>query len=502
MVREVRQADRQGSLATGTPGPGSEDTVGDHSAPAGGRVRLRAGLTWVLALAVGIGAFGVIDGPGMPAPARTAYAADPDDRKDEIDAQIEKARESLVDLSADTQDALLALRRTQLATPQAQRRVTEAQARIGTARTRARQLAAGLTEAKQDEQAGLEALARIAKETVAAEDHRNAIARSAYEGDGIERFALVLGAESATTMSERLYYLEKVSDHQQELLRGLAAKRRTHEAEQARLEDARRRIAQLSLQAEANVAEAQAAGAVAARATAELARLAAQQKSQLAVVASKRKAEQRRLDSLQQESDRLAAILAELERKRMAAEAARRAKAEARARAAAARAGRAEKTRARRAQENGADRRQRRSTAPSVPSSAPGQRTSGATLAVPVNGPTTSEFGLRFHPILHRRKMHTGLDFGAPCGSPVRASAAGVIVRAGWAGGYGNQVVIAHSGPLATTYNHLSGIARRSGSVARGDVIGYVGTTGLSTGCHLHYEARVGGALVNPRRFL
>jgi murein DD-endopeptidase MepM/ murein hydrolase activator NlpD len=102
--------------------------------------------------------------------------------------------------------------------------------------------------------------------------------------------------------------------------------------------------------------------------------------------------------------------------------------------------------------------------------------------------------------------MHTGVDFGASCGTPVRASASGRIVSTGRAGGYGNRVVISHGrvsgGTLATTYNHLSRVVVRSGSVSRGQVIAYVGTTGMSTGCHLHYETLLNGSYVNPTRFL
>jgi murein DD-endopeptidase MepM/ murein hydrolase activator NlpD len=133
---------------------------------------------------------------------------------------------------------------------------------------------------------------------------------------------------------------------------------------------------------------------------------------------------------------------------------------------------------------------------------APSRNTSNGALAYPVSAPISSEFGMRFHPILNYWRLHAGIDFSAECGAPVYAAGAGEVIQAGWAGGYGNAIVIAHNDSLATTYNHLSSIVVGGGSVARGQLIGYVGTTGLSTGCHLHFETRVEGNPVNPRGYL
>ena len=117
----------------------------------------------------------------------------------------------------------------------------------------------------------------------------------------------------------------------------------------------------------------------------------------------------------------------------------------------------------------------------------------------PVNARITSTFGMRYHPILHFSRMHSGVDFGAAWGTPIHAAADGQVVRAGWAGGYGRQVRIAHGGGLATSYSHMSRMIVEPGSLVRqGQVIGYVGTSGLSTGSHLHYEVLRGGHAVNP----
>ncbi|WP_066215500.1 M23 family metallopeptidase, partial [Blastomonas sp. CCH8-E1] len=120
-------------------------------------------------------------------------------------------------------------------------------------------------------------------------------------------------------------------------------------------------------------------------------------------------------------------------------------------------------------------------------------------FARPVNGAVTSGFGYRRHPILGFRRMHSGIDFKAGTGAPIYATADGVVNYAGRKGGYGNFVRIAHGGNIATGYGHMSRIAVSNGMrVRRGQVIGYVGSTGLSTGPHLHYELYRGGRAVDP----
>jgi len=120
-------------------------------------------------------------------------------------------------------------------------------------------------------------------------------------------------------------------------------------------------------------------------------------------------------------------------------------------------------------------------------------------LIMPANGPVTSYFGYRYHPILHFTRFHAGLDIGAGWGSPIVAAADGQVVGAGWSGGYGREVQIAHGGGIVSLYGHMSEIVAQPGSFVRaGQLIGYVGSSGLSTGPHLHFEVRQGGNPVNP----
>ena len=116
-------------------------------------------------------------------------------------------------------------------------------------------------------------------------------------------------------------------------------------------------------------------------------------------------------------------------------------------------------------------------------------------------GEITSGFGMRYHPILHFSRMHTGVDWAAPIGTPILAAGNGVVIKAGWDSGYGRRVEIQHNNGYVTTYNHMSGFGRgvtEGARVTQGQVVGYLGQTGLATGPHLHYEVIINGNFVDP----
>jgi murein DD-endopeptidase MepM/ murein hydrolase activator NlpD len=122
----------------------------------------------------------------------------------------------------------------------------------------------------------------------------------------------------------------------------------------------------------------------------------------------------------------------------------------------------------------------------------------------PVAGPVTSPFGWRIHPIYGYRSLHDGIDLGAACGTPIRAVADGTVLEEYFQTAWGNRIIIdhglQHGAGLATISNHLSSYAVGTGArVRRGDVIGYVGTTGWSTGCHLHFTVLRDGTAVDPQ---
>jgi murein DD-endopeptidase MepM/ murein hydrolase activator NlpD len=126
-----------------------------------------------------------------------------------------------------------------------------------------------------------------------------------------------------------------------------------------------------------------------------------------------------------------------------------------------------------------------------------GGRISGSGMRWPASGPVTSEFGYRWG------RLHAGIDIGAGYGAPIRAAKSGTVIFAGVQSGYGNVIIIEHGGGLTTLYGHQSRLAAHDGDeVSTGDLIGYVGSTGHSTGPHLHFETRVGGSPQNPRRYL
>src|SRR5688572_5308586 len=131
-----------------------------------------------------------------------------------------------------------------------------------------------------------------------------------------------------------------------------------------------------------------------------------------------------------------------------------------------------------------------------------------ASISVPSRMPLdsatlTSDFGMRTHPVLGGRRNHKGIDLAQPTGTPVYATADGVVGKAEWFSSYGNYIQIEHGGEMQTRYAHLSGYAVAAGEqVRKGQLIGFVGSTGRSTGPHLHYEVRVAGEAVDPTPFM
>ncbi len=129
--------------------------------------------------------------------------------------------------------------------------------------------------------------------------------------------------------------------------------------------------------------------------------------------------------------------------------------------------------------------------------------TSASGFQWPIAARVTSEYGWRIHPIYGTKRLHAGIDLGAASGTPIAAAAGGTVIHAGTYGGYGNAVIISHGNGISTLYAHQSKIGVSNGQqVGRGEIIGYVGSTGNSTGPHLHLEVRVNGSAVNPRGYM
>ncbi|WP_270886643.1 M23 family metallopeptidase [Pedococcus sp. 5OH_020] len=401
---------------------------------------------------------------GMPA------ATDPDKAKKQVDREVAALKNQLEDTSSSLQAAYVALRQTQAQLPAAQKaldRATSAQAQADAFND---DMAVALAVAEANEARAVDQLDGTRRSVV---DSRTRIARFAsqlYQDQGMGQLSVALNATSPEDFASRIALTDTVMDVQHQSLTRLATAQADATAQEAHLKALQAQVEASKKAAEAALAKATLARAEAASAKQALDSLAARQAAQSRALEAQKAAENRQLSKARQEQARLQKVLIARAKAAKAA-AARRA-------AALRRAGR------------------------KVP---PPPRADNF-LSAPSDGWISSEFGMRFHPILHYWRLHAGRDFAADCGTPIRAAAPGQIISAGWGGGYGNRIMLDHGivrgVDLVTTYNHMSRYTVRSGQVSRGQVIGYVGTTGSSTGCHLHFETYEDGIPKDPRRWL
>jgi murein DD-endopeptidase MepM/ murein hydrolase activator NlpD len=390
----------------------------------------------------------------IPASAEGQTSGELKSRKHTVDSQISATKADLEDINTSLVAATRALAATQAKVRAAQ---IDLNAKLGAqalAEAHDQAVAQQLSLAQAAEARAVDDLAATKRQAVTTNNVLGAIARQVYQGSDMSTLAVALAAKSPDDFATGMALADTAARIETEALRQLAVQRAEEAATTAKLTAARQQVAVLKVQAAQALAVANDAAQQAGAAKTTLDTLAAQQAAEVRAVEAQKAAERKRLDDLQAQSDRLRLALARLA-----------------------------------AQMHGGI-----------------WRRAGGLLSYPVIGPLSSPFGMRFHPILHYWRMHTGQDFAVACGTPVHAAAAGVITSASWAGGYGMRIIISHGRinghGLATTYNHLSRFVRTGGHVNRGDVIAYSGTTGLSTGCHLHFEVRIDGVPVNPMRYL
>ena len=339
----------------------------DSKAPYARR-RRRSRATWAATLGVALVAGGVLGGP--------ARADDVGDQRDRVNSELDASRAKLANLSAAAQEAVIALQKTQANIAAAQAALSSAQAQEQAATDRKARIDADLVKAKKEEADGLARIATIRAEQARNTDIRDNIARQAYEGSGLERLAAVLNTDKAQDLADNMYVVEKVNDSQNAVLAELAAQTAKADAEQVKLAETRRTTATLQMQV-AGGRRAGGAGARARRPDQGPAGLPARRSRRPRPMPSPpRRATRRSVsDDLQAESDRIAAQLAA-----------------------------------------------RYGTPNTAWSGGSGQ------FAVPVDGPFTSEFDWRINPILGTRELHSGLDIGVPCGTPVHAAGDGTII--------------------------------------------------------------------------
>ncbi len=386
----------------------------------------------------------------------TAGAADdPRDRKRQVDAQI-RALDAQVDrTAARVQAASKALEQAESRLPKARSALSSAKVEVGTARAAAEDAAEQVTHTRDEMLYNARRQDMTATDLLSRRAAVASLARTAYTGGDFSRLGVALGARTPEQLTSGMAYLQTVNRAQRSALDGLADAERALEAQRAELIALNARDEAERIAATAAVARAGQAVVNAATAQQAVTELVDDRTDALAEARKLKAIVERKLAQQEAESARLAKVIAA----RIAA--------------------------ARRAANN------------NLPVDL------GGLLSLPVVGPITSGYGWRYHPILRRNKLHTGTDFGVPTGTPIRAAADGEVLQVLYSTAYGRRVVVDHGriggSYLVTTYNHMSRWAVRSGQrVTRGQIIGYVGTTGWSTGPHLHFEVLSNGQFVNP----
>lgn len=388
--------------------------------------------------------------------------ADPETDKDRVDRDLQQAAATLEHATARAQDAMAALNSVNQQLPAAQEALDQAEGSLIAAQVEAAdaQRAADAAELAYNdaESALLDSEAALAVE----QNNMDQFAATSYEGGYYLSAAALLTVKGPESLIAAMEYVDTLAAARDGAVDGMRV---------ARLDASERRADMLGLKRQADDANAAAHDALrfaeeqerAARdAESHVRDLISQQESAVSVAEQERAASQANYDEVQAESERLAEAL----------------------RAAAS---------------------QPAPQGPQVDSAAPPAR--DGRLTTPVQGWKSSDFGNRFDPYFGQWQLHAGTDFAAPNGAPIYASESGRVVRTGWNGGYGNYTCIYHGqtdqGGLSTCYAHQSAIYVSAGEwVERGQTIGGVGTTGASTGYHLHFEVRLDGSPVDPMGWL
>lgn len=418
-----------------------------------------------------------------------------DDRKSELQQQMAEQSEAVEDANAALASAVQAHDSARGELASAEARLAEAEAAEREAHALDEKRAAELAEAEHRlEQAKADVAAAMAALDSVNKRLDEEILVTTQQNHGLLNLAMLFSDVTVSNLNQRAQLAHTLFD---------SSARQLDELEMRRLmlEDA---------QAAADAAEDQAAAARAAaadqlEASQAAAQAAADLRTQVArLVAETRDAEQTAESQLASEEQRQAALAQESAavEKRIQARIAAEKKAAAE-RAAAAKAAAEKAAREAAARSQAASTTTTKTTSPAAAAPPKTSASSSTSFMYPVPARITSRYGMRLHPVLGYWKLHDGTDFGAACGTPIRAAASGTVSERYYNSGYGNRLMIDHGrvdGDYVTTgYNHASryivGVGQR---VSRGQVIGYVGSTGYSTGCHLHLMVWENGSVVNP----
>ncbi|RHA39526.1 peptidoglycan DD-metalloendopeptidase family protein [Cellulomonas rhizosphaerae] len=454
----------------------------------------RRPLRLVAALAVGAVAatltFGAVASPAAGDSIDDKRAAAEKEKKQNA-AEREAAEDTMEGVNAKIQETSDRLLEIQGQIPDAQVKLDEANATRDKAQREAKLIADRLQDAKDQKVTLGEA---ITKDTDDATKTRAAIgqmAREAYRtGGAVSGVEVILDSTSTDDFIERYGLMTTALRTQAQVLDDLKTSEATNKSAHVRLEAVEDRITELNDQAQDKLAEAKTAADKAEAARKALDNLVAEQKSKQASLESQR-----------------AAVLAEIAH---ADAEARQIQKEINALKSQAKARDAELRRKREEAERKAREEAAQGKPPSKPNHSSSKPLSGALFSNPTSvNPihVTSEYGMRFHPILHYTRLHAGIDLRTYCNTKVYAGRDGIVMWSKFRFGFGNQVMIdsgtVNGNSLAESYNHLTrGVVSSGQYVERGQLIGYSGNTGTSAACHLHFEVYVNGHTVNPRPLL
>lgn len=382
-------------------------------------------------------------------------AAGPKDDARRAARAADRAEAVLEDATVVARNAARRLESATAALPGAQQRVATTRGAVAAARVEARSARRKADAARAAYESVAGRFEQAQNQVEQARDRIDQIAAASYMGADVAALNVLVGARGPQDAIDRLGLVDQVMRKQQESVAEVTAARRTARTEQDRAGLAKRAAEDAEREAAGKLAAARSAQAAAVRARAAVVQLAASRRAALAVARSQRSAVLAKYRIARAEEQRVVAALRDWDTR------------------------------------NGA----------SVSSYG------GGKLLMPVHGWKSSDFGQRFDPYYRVWQLHAGMDIAAGGGTPIRASAGGRVIRAGWNGGYGNYTCISHGRlqgrGFTTCYGHQSRIEVRVGErVRRGEVIGRVGTTGASTGYHLHFETRLSGVPRDPRNYL
>ncbi|WP_432831448.1 peptidoglycan DD-metalloendopeptidase family protein [Dactylosporangium sp. CA-092794] len=417
-------------------------------------------------LVAAIGATIMLLGPG------TAGYADAGDDKAKLDRQLQETQATLEAATDKAQQAAADHERAAAALPGAQEDLADAKGRAIAADAAVRQAQRDRDAADAVLASADDAYAAARQQVERARADTSAFVSAAYKGGGFAMVNSVLDAGGPTDLALRIEYLNQVAQANQHALDELTAARMGAKQRSDVALLAQRRAQEAAGQAERALADSVTAQTNAERAAADVQALLDQSAKAEATANAERSAVLARYEQLKIDSDKVAEQL----RAEAAAEA-RKAKSS------------------------------RGGTSNKAPVTTALPPKTGAFFLMPVHGWKSSNFGMRFDPVYKVYQLHAGVDIAAGGGQPIVAAADGVVVRAGPAGGNGNYTCISHGlyqgKGLATCYAHQSAILVHVGEVVhRGELIGRVGTTGASTGYHLHFEVRLNGTPIQPLDWL